>query len=113
MDEIHLSLMKALEAYPHASQRELAHILGVSLGKAHYCLRALVDKGWVKVRNFRANPNKLGYMHLLTPKGVEAKAALTVDFLRRKQAEYQVLRAEIEALQSELRSGDDSDGRHI
>ena len=111
MDEIHLSLMKALEANPHASQRELARTLGVSLGKAHYCLRALVDKGWVKARNFRANPNKLGYMHLLTPKGVEAKAALTVDFLMRKRAEYEVLRSEIEALQRDVPSAGDSDAR--
>ena len=73
----------------------------MSLGKAHYCLRALVDKGWVKVHNFRANPNKLGYVHVLTRRGLEAKAQLTVRFLRRKLDEYESLRAEIELLRRE------------
>ena len=84
MDEIHLRLMKAIESNPQATQRELAEALGVSLGKANYCLRALVDRGWVKVRNFRANPNKLAYAYLLTPAGLDGKARLTVRFLKRK-----------------------------
>ena len=102
MNETHLRLLRAIEANPQATQRELAEVLGVSLGKAHYCLRALVDQGWVKVRNFRASPNKLGYVHVLTRRGIEAKAQLTVGFLRRKMDEYEALRAEIELLQREV-----------
>jgi EPS-associated MarR family transcriptional regulator len=101
MDEIHLRLLKAIQVNPQATQRELSEELGVSLGKAHYCLRALVNKGWVKVHNFRANPNKLGYAYLLTPAGVDAKARLTVRFLRHKLDEYDLLRAEIEELRRE------------
>ena len=101
MNETHLRLLRAIEANPQATQRELAEALGVSLGKTHYCLRALVDKGWVKVRNFRASPNKLGYVHVLTRPGLEAKAQLTVSFLRRKVAEYESLRHEIELLRRE------------
>ena len=93
--------MKAIQANPQATQRELSEALGVSLGKANYCLRALVDKGWVKAQNFRANPNKLGYAYLLTPSGIDAKARLTVRFLRRKLDEYDMLRAEIEELRRE------------
>ena len=101
MNETHLRLLRAIEANPQATQRELAEALGVSLGKTHYCLRALVDKGWVKARNFRANPNKLGYVHVLTRRGLEAKAQLTVSFLRRKVSEYESLRHEIELLRRE------------
>ena len=101
MDEIHLRLMKAIQANPQATQRELSETLGVSLGKANYCLRALVDKGWVKAQNFRANPHKLGYAYLLTPSGIDAKARLTVRFLRRKLDEYDILRTEIEELRRE------------
>ena len=102
MDEIHLRLLKAIEANPQATQRELAESLGVSLGKTNYCLRALVDKGWVKARNFRANPNKLAYAYLLTPAGLDAKARLTVNFLRCKLAEYEALHAQIQELQREV-----------
>jgi EPS-associated MarR family transcriptional regulator len=101
LNETHLRLLRAIEANPQATQRELAEALGVSLGKTHYCLRALVDKGWVKARNFRANPNKLDYVHVLTRRGLEAKAQLTVSFLRRKVAEYESLRHEIELLRRE------------
>ena len=101
MNETHLRLLRAIEANPQATQRELAEVLGVSLGKAHYCLRALVDKGWVKVRNFRASPNKLGYVHVLTRRGIEAKGQFTVGFLGRKMDEYEALQREIELLRQE------------
>jgi len=101
MDEIHLRLLKAIEANPRATQRELSQALGVSLGKANYCLKALMEKGWVKANNFRANPRKLAYAYLLTPSGVDAKARLTVDFLRRKVAEYEMLKRDIEEMQAE------------
>ncbi len=102
MNETHLKLLRAIEANPSASQRELSQILGVSLGKANYCLKALMEKGWVKAGNFKASPNKGAYLYLLTPTGLEAKAALTVNFLRRKKAEYDLLRTEIAALEREV-----------
>ena len=84
------------------SQRELAEALGVSVGAANYCLKALVEKGWVKLENFQKNPNKLGYLYLLTPMGIAAKAQLTSSFLRRKLAEYEALQVEIHQLQAEV-----------
>ena len=74
-----------------------------SVGKINYCLNALIDKGWVKVRNFRNSQNKLGYAYLLTPRGIERKAAITVQFLRRKLAEYEALKAEIAQLRREIK----------
>ncbi len=102
MEDTHLRLLRLLEARPDLSQRDLAHELGTSLGKINYCLNALIDKGWVKVRNFRNNQNKLGYAYLLTPRGIERKAAITVQFLRRKMDEYEDLKREIELLQHEV-----------
>ena len=101
-EERQLNALRLLEENPEISQRELAGALGVSVGAANYCLRALVDKGWVKLENFQKNPNKLGYLYLLTPMGIAAKAQLTGSFLRRKMAEYDALRAEIDQLQAEL-----------
>ena len=102
-----LDAMRLLETNPEMTQRELAKALGVSLGAANFCLKALVDKGWVKLENFHKNPNKLGYLYLLTAKGIAAKTQLTASFLRRKIAEYETLRLEIEQLQSEM---DNSEG---
>jgi len=84
------------------SQRDLADALGVSLGKANYCLKALLDKGFIKMQSFRKSPNKLAYAYLLTPGGIAEKAGLTVRFLARKVAEYESLTLEIEALKSEM-----------
>ena len=84
------------------SQRQLADSLGVSLGAANYCMKALVEKGWVKLENFQKNRNKLGYLYLLTPKGITAKTQLTASFLRRKLIEYENLKVEIEDLQAAL-----------
>ena len=101
-----LDAMRLLETNPKMTQRELAEALGVSLGAANYCLKALVKKGWVKLENFQNNPNKLGYLYLLTPMGMAAKTTLTARFLRRKLAEYETLKAEIEQLTREVgRSG--------
>lgn len=102
MTETHYRLLRLLEAKPHLSQRELARELGISLGKINYCLGALIEKGWVKARNFRNNRDKLSYAYLLTPSGIEEKAALTVNFLRRKMAEYDALKQEIEELKREV-----------
>lgn len=84
------------------TQRELASALGISLGAVNYCLKALADKGWLKIMSFKNNPSKLGYLYLLTPDGIVAKARLTVRFLKRKRIAYDELRAEIEALEKEV-----------
>ncbi len=101
-DEIHYKLLKALEENPDVTQRELAARLGISLGKANYCLRAMMARGWVKLDNFRGNPNKMGYVYLLTPKGIKEKARITVRFLRNKLSEFDALKVEIERLRLEV-----------
>jgi EPS-associated MarR family transcriptional regulator len=105
-DELTLRVMRAVEENPNTSQRELAEQLGVSLGGVNYCLKALIDIGWIKVGNFARNQDKRGYAYLLTPKGIAEKAALTARFLRRKIGEYEALKAEIELLRSELASNE-------
>ena len=99
-----LRVLRLLDASPRLTQREMARDLGISLGKANYCLRALIGKGFVKVQNFRKSPNKRGYAYLLTPEGAAAKADLTRHFLARKREEYDALRLEIEQLQKESES---------
>ena len=101
-EEAHYKLLKLLEANPEASQREIANELGVSLGKVNYCLKALIDKGHVKAENFRKSNNKAAYLYLLTPKGIQAKARITANYLQHKLEEYDALRAEIEELRSEV-----------
>jgi EPS-associated MarR family transcriptional regulator len=90
-----------LEADPQASQRRIADELGISLGRVNFCLKALVDKGLVKVNNFRNNANKRAYLYLLTPRGIEEKARVTLRFLKVKLEEYEALRSELEQLQRE------------
>lgn len=104
-DELDIAILRRLADSPGVNQRELARDAGVSLGKLNYALRALVDKGWVKVGNFSRNPNKLGYAYLLTPRGINAKSRLTKAFLARKMREYDALHAEIERLQREVEGG--------
>ncbi len=104
VDEIHLQVLRAIECNPDLTQRQLAAALGVILGKANYCIKALIDKGLVKMGNFSHNQKKLGYAYLLTPKGVKGKAALTAHFLRRKMAEYEELCQEMEFSNSNLKS---------
>jgi len=94
-------LLKTLEDNPSLSQRDLAKRLGISLGKVNFCLNALVEKGCLKVNNFRNSENKLAYAYVLTPRGIEEKARMTLHFLRRKVQEYEQLRAEIEELKRE------------
>ena len=101
-DERQLNAMRLLGDNPDMTQRELAEGLGVSLGATNYCLKALVEKGWVKLESFQSNSNKLGYLYLLTPQGLAAKTQLTAKFLKRKLAEYKSLQREIEALRSEV-----------
>lgn len=100
-EEVRYKLLKLLEPNPHLSQREVAKELGISLGKVNYCLRALVDKGWIKAANFKNSRNKSAYMYLLTRRGFEEKARITARFLQRKVREYEALRTEIEQLRVE------------
>ena len=94
--------MRLLEDNPVMTQREIAKALGISLGAVNFCLNGLADKGWIKMSNFKNNPSKLGYLYLLTPKGIAAKSKLTMRFLKRKLIEYDELKSEIEALEKEL-----------
>jgi len=103
-DELDLNLLRTLSAGPHTTQRGLAQRLGVSLGRVNYCLRALSDKGWIKVNNFRRSDNKWAYTYVLTPAGVDQKLRLTLRFLQRKSVEYDRLHAELEALRREVGS---------
>ena len=103
-DEYRYKILKRLEVKPEISQRELAQELGISLGKANYCLRALVEKGLLKVNNFRSSQNKVAYLYLLTPHGIEEKAKVTLRFMQRKVQEYEALKHEIELLQREAGS---------
>jgi EPS-associated MarR family transcriptional regulator len=93
--------MRLLDARQQLSQREVASSLGMSVGKVNYCLKALIDKGFVKAENYRNSSNKLAYFYLLTPSGITAKAELTRNFLARKMREYDELKLEIERLRQE------------
>ena len=102
MNDAHYHLLHLLDSSPQLTQRELAREMGVSLGKVNYCVNALIEQGWIKARNFRNNNNKLSYAYLLTPRGIEQKATITVHFLRRKVAEYESLKKEIARLRREV-----------
>ena len=101
--EIRYRLLKYLSENPDATQRQLARDLGVSVGKVNYCLRALVEKGLLKVRNFRNARHKAAYAYLLTAQGIEEKVDVTYAFLRRKLSEYELLSKEIETLSAEVK----------
>lgn len=101
-DTAHLRILRLIEERPDISQRELAKEMGVSVGKTHYLLTALLEKGLVKMADFRRHGNKLAYAYLLTPSGFAAKLSLTRAFLHHKEAEYQSLRGEITQLRQEL-----------
>jgi EPS-associated MarR family transcriptional regulator len=99
-------ILQSLERDSRPTQRQLSNDLGVSLGKVNYCLKSLIKKGFIKVNNFRNNKNKIQYSYLLTPKGIEEKAKLTLDFIRIKTQEYNTLKQEIESLKQEAKSID-------
>jgi EPS-associated MarR family transcriptional regulator len=101
-DEIHYRILRELERDPTLSQRRLADSLGVSVGKTNYCVRALVEKGLLKVENFRRSRNKLAYAYHLTPRGMAAKARITRRFLEIKRQEYETLRTQIAELEAEV-----------
>jgi EPS-associated MarR family transcriptional regulator len=101
-EDTYFRVMRILHDSPDITQRELAKKLGVSVSGLNYCLKALIDKGWVKVQNFSNNKNKLGYAYLLTPAGIVEKASLTSNFLHRKMEEYKSLKQEIKQIKQEL-----------
>ena len=98
-----------MEENPELSQRDLAKALGISVGSAHYVLRALIDRGFVKLGNFSAARDKRRYAYILTPRGMSEKAAITKRFLARKLAEYEALKREIEELRADANSASDDD----
>jgi EPS-associated MarR family transcriptional regulator len=95
-------ILKKFEDNPHLTQRELSKELGVSLGKTNYIINALIDKGWIKLKNFKRSDKKLGYSYLLTTQGIAEKAMLAQKFLKKKSDEYNKLKEEIENLRNEL-----------
>ena len=92
----HLNVLRKIQSKPDSTQRELAKELGFSVGKLNYCIKALMGKGLIKIRNFKKNPDKLVYIYILTPEGIAAKAKLTLNFMKRKMKEYDELKSEIE-----------------
>ncbi|MBW0434100.1 MULTISPECIES: MarR family EPS-associated transcriptional regulator [Leptospira] len=101
-DALRHKLLRILEENPEVNQREISEILGISLGKVNYCLKALMDKGWIKAKNFKNSKNKLAYAYFLTPMGIEEKARITVRYLKVKMQEYEQIRKEIEELKKEV-----------
>ena len=95
-DQENLNLLRNISKNPRVSQRKLANDLGFSLGKLNYCLKALKDKGLIKIQNFKKNPKKLNYIYILTPQGIAHKTKLSLNFMKRKMAEYDELKKEIE-----------------
>ena len=92
----HFEILRKIKSKPNSSQRELASELGFSLGKLNYCLKALKEKGLIKIKNFQKNPNKISYVYILTPKGISEKTSLTLNFMKRKMIEYDELKKEID-----------------
>jgi len=101
-EDTYFRVLRLLEANPDLTQREIAEMLGLSTSGLNYCLKALIDKGWVKVHNFSQSKNKFGYIYVLTPQGLSEKLTLTSRFLKRKLYEYEALKGEIEGLQAEI-----------
>ena len=101
-EDTHFRIIRILQDNPDLTQRELADKLGMSGGGLNYCLNVLIDKGFVKMANFSKSKNKFKYVYLLTPQGIAEKVALTSRFLKRKMAEYDALKEEIEALKAEM-----------
>ncbi len=100
--DLHFRVLHLLEEEPTLTQRELAQKLGISLGGVNYCLKALIEIGHIKAGNFQRNPNKMSYIYLLTPEGITKKTKLAAEFIKRKMAEYESLKKEIDAIQAKL-----------
>ena len=95
-NEDHFKILRKIQTKPESSQRELAKELGFSLGKLNYCLKALQEKGLIKIKSFKKNPKKINYLYILTPQGIAEKTKLTINFMKRKMQEYDELKKEIE-----------------
>ena len=91
----HFEILRKIEKKPNSTQRELANELGFSLGKLNYCIKALQNKGLVKIENFKKNPNKMNYFYVLTPAGITTKTKLTINFMKKKMKEYDELKKEL------------------
>ncbi len=100
--DVHFRVLRLLESRPDASQREIAEELGVSLGAINFCVKALIDKGHIKLANFKASKHKLGYVYVLTPEGIAHRAQLATGFIKRKMAEFEAIQAELEQLRGEF-----------
>ena len=105
-EDVRFRILRLLEDNPEMSQRDLAREVGISTGSANYVLKALIEKGFVKLGNFRAAQDKRRYAYVLTPRGAAEKAEITKRFLARKVAEYEALKAEIAQLRGEIDAGD-------
>ena len=108
-EDTYFRVMLILQENPDLTQRELAEKLGVSVGGLNYCLKALMDKGWVKMQNFQNSKNKFKYVYLLTPQGIAERVALTSRFLDRKMQEYEALKAEIDSLHQDVQQAGNTD----
>ena len=111
-EDTYFRVLRMLQENPDMTQREIAEKLGISTSGLNYCLKALIDKGWVKVQNFSQSKNKFGYIYVLTPQGIAEKALLASRFLKRKMAEYEQLQSEIEDLKLEM-SSPGGDGQKV
>ena len=94
-DQDNLNVLRKIQKRPDSTQREFAKELGFSLGKFNYCIKALQQKGFIKIKNFKRNPNKINYLYVLTPQGIAEKAKLTVNFMESKMREYDELKKEL------------------
>ena len=101
-EDTYFRVLRMLQDNPDLTQREIAQALGLSTSGLNYCLKALIDKGWVKVQNFSQSKNKFGYIYVLTPLGISQKMALAASFLMRKMKEYEALKTEIDDVRGEL-----------
>jgi EPS-associated MarR family transcriptional regulator len=106
-EDTYFRVLRILQERPDVTQREIAKLLGVSTSGLNYCLNALIDRGWVKVHNFKESKNKFGYVYLLTPSGIAEKANLTGRFLERKLKEFEEMKAEIESLSGKSNKSSD------
>ena len=97
LNENNFEVLRSIQKNPNSSQREMAKFLGFSLGKLNYCIQGLKKKGFIKINNFKKNPNKMNYAYILTPKGIKQKTQLTINFMVRKMKEYDQLKKELAA----------------
>jgi EPS-associated MarR family transcriptional regulator len=111
-EDTYFRVLRMLQDNPDVTQREIAEKLGISTSGLNYCLKALIERGWVKVQNFSQSKNKFGYIYVLTPQGIAEKALLASRFLKRKMTEYEQLQTEIESLKAEM-SCVESDGQKV